>query len=528
MNLSINSISLNVVVFKKVDDDFIIVNFNDRSVRNEDIKKEDFMGRSLLCIFPLAKEDGFYDLLEESYSQNICAEQEINLFQDKRITGWRYTYISRLESGEILVQYRDLTQEKLTQDSKVTHTRYLEEAQAIAHLGNWTWNIQTNEVNWTDEVFRILGEVPQSFTPTYDKFLTYLEEEDVITLSLEIKHAIETSGTYQFNHTVIRHDNTVRYVRGLGYVKYDKDRNPIELIGTILDITDTEQTKIKLNLMARAIDQMSELVRITDEKGSITYVNNALIKHTHYKEEELLGEKMSLFKSGIHDNKFYKDLWNTILSGETYTNTIINRLKNGDLIHEEMTITPMSISGKIKHFIVTSHDITERKLLESVLKDLATKDTLTGILNRYSINQEIDKNLTLYERYQTGFSILMLDIDFFKDVNDNYGHDVGDIVLKEFTTVISKNVRKNDIFGRWGGEEFIIVLPSTPHDQAISMAKKLNRAVEEISYSSIKQLTASIGVTSVQKEDSNESLIKRVDDALYRAKDGGRNRVFSI
>jgi diguanylate cyclase (GGDEF)-like protein len=119
----------------------------------------------------------------------------------------------------------------------------------------------------------------------------------------------------------------------------------------------------------------------------------------------------------------------------------------------------------------------------------------------------------------------MLDIDHFKTVNDTYGHDVGDYVLKATVNVIKRNIRKADIFARYGGEEFMIVQPETTIERAKVYAEKIRTIIEQNNFDKVKKITISIGVTMFNKNDAIESITKRVDDALYRAKDNGRNRV---
>ena len=123
--------------------------------------------------------------------------------------------------------------------------------------------------------------------------------------------------------------------------------------------------------------------------------------------------------------------------------------------------------------------------------------------------------------------MMILDIEKFKSVNDNYGHQVGDIVLKEFTQIIKYNIRQNDIFGRWGGEEFMIIAPNTSLENSINLAQKLRAIVQTHNFEIIGLKTCSIGVSEYTIGDKLEDVIKRADEALYLAKNSGRNRVCS-
>ncbi|MBU4440543.1 MAG: GGDEF domain-containing protein, partial [Firmicutes bacterium] len=170
-------------------------------------------------------------------------------------------------------------------------------------------------------------------------------------------------------------------------------------------------------------------------------------------------------------------------------------------------------------------DITERKELENELKDLAIKDQLTGLYNRRKIDEVLMK-----EKQQAGLSkqnlaIIMADIDMFKLVNDQHGHLVGDTVLIAVTKILSQGVRKTDIVGRWGGEEFMIVCPDTDLVGATVLAEKLREMVAARDFEVIGKKTCSFGVAQLRKEETIDELLLRSDLALYRAKERGRNRV---
>lgn len=167
-------------------------------------------------------------------------------------------------------------------------------------------------------------------------------------------------------------------------------------------------------------------------------------------------------------------------------------------------------------------ELNEKNLLFS---HLATTDFLTGLHNRQNIERLLAENINLSNRHNRSFSMMFIDIDHFKRVNDEHGHDVGDIVLKEFTNVVSNNIRNNDKFGRWGGEEFIIIAPETNQKEAVEFAEKIRKALQNHHFSYDLSVTASIGVTQYRRNESLNTLLKRADNILYNAKRNGRNRV---
>ncbi len=166
--------------------------------------------------------------------------------------------------------------------------------------------------------------------------------------------------------------------------------------------------------------------------------------------------------------------------------------------------------------------------LNKKLEDMAITDYLTKIYNRrYSI-EYLEKEIQRCERYNTTFSIIMFDIDYFKKVNDTYGHLAGDEILKKFTEIILNNTRKSDILGRFGGEEFLLILPNAKLKQAMTLGEKLRQAIQEKVFK-IKNneinITISQGVAQYKKNDITESVIRRADEALFKAKSSGRNKV---
>ncbi len=170
-------------------------------------------------------------------------------------------------------------------------------------------------------------------------------------------------------------------------------------------------------------------------------------------------------------------------------------------------------------------EIQRRKRAEARLHQIATTDVLTSIHNRYKLDSLLEQQMLLYKRYKRPFSVFFIDIDDFKTINDRYGHEIGDIILIEFARLVQHNIRKSDYFGRWGGEEFLIILPETGLSQAESMAEKLLKVINQHEFHAIGQLTCSIGIAQIMPFDRERNLISRADQGLYLAKQQGKNRV---
>jgi len=177
---------------------------------------------------------------------------------------------------------------------------------------------------------------------------------------------------------------------------------------------------------------------------------------------------------------------------------------------------------------VLKKEIDRRVKAEAKLKVIATTDKLTSISNRFQIETQLEQQIELFQRHESAFSVFFLDLDDFKQVNDNYGHDAGDTVLREFASLVQSNIRRVDMFGRWGGEEFVIILPATALKQGDLLAEKLRKIVDDFRFSHAEQVTCSIGIAQIYSEDTARSLLGRADEALYRAKTSGKNCVVAL
>lgn len=168
---------------------------------------------------------------------------------------------------------------------------------------------------------------------------------------------------------------------------------------------------------------------------------------------------------------------------------------------------------------------TELELAYKKLEKLAVTDKLTGLFNRHKIDEILENQKEFSNRYDNTFGIILLDIDYFKKINDTYGHASGDEVLKSFAKILKENTRTTDFVGRWGGEEFLIVIPQANTESLIKFANILKKTIENYDFLEIKKVTASFGVTLYKKSENIDNILLRVDEALYHAKENGRNQV---
>ncbi len=265
-------------------------------------------------------------------------------------------------------------------------------------------------------------------------------------------------------------------------------------------------------------------VGIFVQKIKFLYVNKAFSEILEYTVDELLNLESVLqvvhpdFREKV--KKIVQERLKGIKKIHRYEIKILT--KNGKEKWVEISSSATKYKGESVGigFVI---DITERKEWEEKLKTLATTDGLTGILNRYAFNKFLEEEIYRAERYSSKFSIILFDIDNFKKINDTYGHLTGDKVLKGIVKTVKKSIRKSDIFARWGGEEFIILLPDD--SSVVKVAEKIRKSIENERFEGLPKITASFGTTTYKNGDSINSIIKRADKALYLAKEKGKNRV---
>ena len=317
----------------------------------------------------------------------------------------------------------------------------------------------------------------------------------------------------------------------------DKDSLPVSVMlsatfdndiitGMMMDIREAKASRKEIEKLSKVVEQIDDSVMITDKTGMITYANKAFFDETGYTKEDVIGSTPRVLKSGKYDVAFYKKLWATILRGDIYKDTLINKKKNGDLYYEKKTITPLKDDeNNLIGFVSSGKDVTLETMMHQEMEHLASIDKLTGIYNRHKFEELFSLEAERARRFSSPLSLILLDIDHFKSVNDTYGHDIGDDVLKHLSSIIKSNIRQIDIFARWGGEEFLVLSPGTNLTEVKTFAEKLRLAVEQASFPSVDNVTVSIGLSEFETGDTFSNLFKRADKALYFAKNNGRNQV---
>lgn len=316
--------------------------------------------------------------------------------------------------------------------------------------------------------------------------------------------------------------------------------------------------KKELETMNNLLEQYKKVVDAanpvlkTGPRGGIEFVNDAFCLITGYPRKELIGRSVAEFLEPDLAPNVIKEILREIRRRNSWKGLIRTVSKRGDELYLDVAVVPVRENPRlIREYIALCHDITDfihsKQALETEkekFKLLSITDTLTGIFNRQEFNNAFKQEAERVNRYGEAVSLIIFDIDFFKKVNDEWGHQTGDKILVSITQIVKRRIRKIDIFARIGGEEFAILMPYTVLDRAGVVAEKLRRIIEMMTSSDEYNreiftknypgdptpemhhaVTCSFGVAQMRQNEPMEEFFKRTDDALYEAKRRGRNLV---
>lgn len=332
-------------------------------------------------------------------------------------------------------------------------------------------------------------------------------------------------------------------LRVKGYVT--KPLNMHQLIDSILVVSEPKFLRDRLEKLNIELEKKVEkktfaLKSILDSQdnlilvlaGDCSYeVNQTLLDFFGYKDLQEFAKNHKCISELFLENK---DCFTTTSCGawtdeimKLQDNKRIVTMKNKENKDVIFRVNVKSFMFKIKHSVVSFTDITDLQYYTYELQYKATHDALTKLYNRQKFNDELNKEIIRENRYNHGLSIMMIDIDDFKEINDTYGHDEGDVVLKDVAKLITKSIRMTDEACRWGGEEFMVLLPETNLEDTEQIAQNIRTNIQEYKNQNINsKTTVSIGIAQFEIEkDSIDSFIKKADMAMYDAKKTGKNKV---
>lgn len=517
-------------------EDGLIIEANDRFLSTTGFNRDELIGNTTINLGiwkDLNERNKFIKMLIRN---EYCENHEIELKKKDGTTFIGLTSSRVVDfNGEkyVLNLIKDITERKAIENSiKRNEEKFKAIANYTANLEMWIGT--SGELLWINPAVKKFTDYSQEDFINIDDFLeTLIFKQDLSKVrkiyDCAINNGDESGSDIEFR--CVKRDSSVFYITVNWNRVYDAtgDFLGIRVSGT--DTTNIKYANERINILSQAIEQSPVSIVITDLEGRIEYVNRKFTEITGYSNEEVIGNNPRILKSDYNSKEYYKKLWTNVLDGKEWQGQFKNKKKNGEYYWESARISPIYNSeGKIEKIIAIKEDISERKRLENELKMQARTDDLTGLSNRRFFVEAVEHELIRSKRYSKECAFLMLDIDHFKQVNDNFGHAIGDIAIRKISEVFIETVRKIDILGRIGGEEFGILLVETNFENAVIVAERIRTNVENINLFDDKgnkvKLSISIGISKFTNErDSFEELMIASDMALYKAKNEGRNRV---
>nr|WP_320026155.1 diguanylate cyclase [uncultured Acetobacterium sp.] len=312
------------------------------------------------------------------------------------------------------------------------------------------------------------------------------------------------------------------------------------MLTVIRDVTAIKELEKKLRESEERhrllIDNAGDIISTVNLKGEFTYISPSVEKITGYTVDEVINHYQEI-------NYFLPDALKVMKKTLEIINRMVKSGQHFDAVqfeqrqfHKDGTpiFTDTIMSGiydeqnQFKEILGVTRDITEKVKLRDEIIKLSETDKLTQLYNRYKLDDALEREFKRSKRTQSPFAVILLDIDHFKQVNDIFGHQAGDVILKELADAFKKSIRATDIVGRWGGEEFIFILPDTNEAGAMLLAEKIRMRISATHFSHPEKITGSLGVSVYRGDSAAGTIISRADQALYAAKHHGRNQVRMI
>jgi diguanylate cyclase (GGDEF)-like protein/PAS domain S-box-containing protein len=405
----------------------------------------------------------------------------------------------------------------------------LSEAQQLARLGSWEWDITANLVTWSDELFRIYGLEPQSLSPTYEEFLERVHPDDRASVDARNHKAFADYQPFEDIKRVKRPDGSVFHMRTQGEMICDEAGNPLRMVGICEDVSAQLRAQEAESMLAMIVSSSNDAIYAVTSDGIIASWNPAATRMFGYTLSQAIGASAATLIPE-QSAPTYDRLMQAALAGEAvppFEATLVR--SDGGVLEVSLSLSPLpSAREEVDVVSVIARDNTERKRLEHQLRQLAEHDGLTGLFNRHRFDLELERVVANAARFGESAVLLLLDIDDFKYVNDTLGHGAGDELLRSVTALVRERLRATDVLARVGGDEFALLLPRSGAAEARRVAADLVQITREHALmigGNPVRATVSIGAVAFHGTDATaEEVLIAVDRAMYEAKEQGRDR----
>jgi diguanylate cyclase (GGDEF)-like protein/PAS domain S-box-containing protein len=402
----------------------------------------------------------------------------------------------------------------------------LASAQRIAHLGNWELNPSTGMFWGSAEMLKILGLNQGSPYFSFENFLFTIDPSDRHLVASGLANTFRQQSTCCLEFRLKSHDSSLRVVRLQGHADIEVQGKLPRILGTLQEVTEMRQVEDNLRMLKEAVDCLPIGITLSDVSGKIIYSNPAEAEIHGYSPEELIGKNANEFAPQSQRNPLTSDQMNSmgLLKRES-----VNIRKSGEAFPVQLTsLAVRSSDGRCLGIVTTCEDITSQKETERKIHRLAYYDALTGLPNRGMFLDRLHQALAFAHREERSVCLVFLDLDNFKDVNDTYGHDFGDKLLKQVAERLNDTMRESDTLARLGGDEFVVILSSvTCHESIANAAQRLMSVFSQPFLIDDRKIYCSVSIgLAVYPDDGmdTESLLKCADTAMYHAKEEGKSQ----
>lgn len=394
----------------------------------------------------------------------------------------------------------------------------------------WDWNIQTNQIFRSKRWFEMLGMDDQTFPNDYKSWFDRIHISDQEKVADQLaSHLKGQRDQYMCEYRILCTNQTYIWVMDRGkIIEYDQKDMPLRLLGTCSDISLFKKIEDDSKLANAVFESSLDSVLVTDKYNIIVSANPAFCALTGYALEDILGKPPRILNSGKHSENYYIQMWDALTCYGQWEGEIWNKKKNGEIYIALLKIRVVRDStDQVLYHVATFSDITLLKQSQLKLENLANYDQLTQLPNRHFFQQQLNQAVSSAQKNQTRFSLLFVDLDNFKAVNDNFGHDEGDHVLIQVAHNLQSIVSPNDTVSRLGGDEFTIILESVQADLEV---EKLIQNILQKNQIIVKEkdmqviVSASVGCVHYPTHATDaEGLLKQADEAMYIVKQSGKN-----
>jgi diguanylate cyclase (GGDEF)-like protein/PAS domain S-box-containing protein len=427
--------------------------------------------------------------------------------------------------------WRDMTEPKRAQADLIKREKQFLALSTMS--SDWFWQ--------QDEEFRFTGfsgAFANDFTPPANTVgKTRWELNIVLTPAQWAAHRASINAHLpfrNFEYPIVGDNGELRWYSVNGEPQFDETGHFTGYQGTGSNITARKVAENEVLKLSQVVEQSADSIIIADINVNIEYVNQAFVRNTGYKREEVIGKTPRFLQSGKTPRDTYSALWAALARGETWRGELYNRRKDGSECIEFAVISPIrGQGGSVTHYVAQQTDISSRKAADDKIQNLAFYDPLTALPNRRLLIDRLQHALSVSVRHQRLGVLLLIDLDDFKTLNDSLGHDRGDLLLQQVARRLSDCIRTSDTVARVGGDEFIVLLEDLGKNsqevatQAKALGEKIIAALGrpyDIGSSTLHS-TASIGIALFDSAQlgGTEDPLKQAELAMYQAKASGRN-----